>query len=112
MLCLLLYNIFLRCFCLFILLFIYLFIYLYFCGFSGMYGGYVILQTEQLYTYFVRRHLNRVAQKCQEEGRKMQVNTAELLGPLPDVNDINLIYRQLVISSLFFKFNIYILFLT
>ena len=47
-----------------------------------------------MYTYFVRRHLNKVAQKCQEEGRKMQLSTSTQ--QQQQLKDVNLIYRQLV----------------
>lgn len=53
-------------------------------------------QTEQMYTYFVRRHLNRVAEKCQEESRKIQAEAADARSSQQQLKDINLIYRQLV----------------
>ena len=49
-----------------------------------------------MYTYFVRRHLNKVAQKCQEEGRKMQLSASTQ--QQQQLKDVNLIYRQLVDS--------------
>jgi pantothenate kinase len=49
-----------------------------------------------MYTYFVRRHLNRVAEKCQEESRKIQAEAADARSSQQQLKDINLIYRQLV----------------
>ena len=58
---------------------------------------------EQLYTFFVRRHLNRVAQKCQEEGRKMQATASEV-AELAQLADLNVVYRRLVRCCLFANF--------
>lgn len=55
------------------------------------------MDSSQLYAYFVRRHLNLVAQRCQEEARKLSMNGART--PLDMWEDLNVIYRRLVYAD-------------
>jgi hypothetical protein len=56
------------------------------------------MDPNQLYAYFVRRHINTVAQKCQDEARKISMSASNT--PMSMWDDLNLVYRRLVICIL------------
>ncbi|KAJ1433158.1 hypothetical protein B484DRAFT_17119 [Ochromonadaceae sp. CCMP2298] len=53
-------------------------------------------QVGQLYTYFVRRHLNRVAARCQEEAQDFSLRRTAPAAVLADANNA---YRRLVYAD-------------
>jgi hypothetical protein len=69
-----------------------------------------------LYTFFVRRHLNRVAQKCQEEARKMLFtptfnNAHTSAAEIAHLSDLNIVYRRLVCTDVSRMCNVIVLML-
>jgi hypothetical protein len=57
----------------------------------------VFKKIEHIYTYFIRKFMNKVAQKCQEDARKFQVTSTPQT--TRDWDDLNAVYRRIVYND-------------
>lgn len=53
-----------------------------------------IQQVGQIFAYFIRRHMNKVAERCQEDARKFRITSVPAV--TSDWEDLNAVYRRTV----------------